>query len=134
MEDFDTKPVVAVPKGLPPDELMTEDLIEGEGIEAEGGHTVFLHYVGVSWSSGREFDSSWKRDQLFDFTISGGGVIRGWDLGVRGMKAGGRRRLTIPPKLAYGNNAIGGVIAANDTLIFVVDLHRIRIPGTPSQS
>lgn len=130
MEDFDTKPVVTVPKGLPPTELLTEDLIEGAGIEAEGGHTVFLHYVGVSWSSGREFDSSWKRDQLFDFTISGGGVIQGWDLGVRGMKAGGRRRLTIPPKLAYGNNAVGGVIAANDTLIFVVDLHRIRIPGT----
>lgn len=130
MEDFTTKPVVTVPKGLPPAELETTDLIEGEGIEAEAGCTVFLHYVGVSWTTGREFDSSWKRDMLFDFTLNGGGVIGGWDLGVRGMKQGGRRQLIIPPKLAYGKNGVGGVIAPNDTLIFVVDLHRIRVPGT----
>ena len=129
MEDFNTKPVVTVPKGIAPQELETIDLIEGEGIDAEAGHTVFLHYVGISWSSGREFDSSWKRNELFDFTIGAGGVIGGWDQGVRGMKQGGRRKLLIPPRLAYGKRGAGGVIGPNETLIFVVDLHRIRVPG-----
>jgi peptidylprolyl isomerase len=84
---------------------------------------VNVHYVGVSWSTGEEFDSSWSRSELFAFPLGGGQVIAGWDQGVAGMKVGGRRRLTIPPHLGYGERGAGGVIAPNETLVFVVDLH-----------
>ena len=76
----------------------------------------------MSWSSGSEFDSSWDRRKTFSFKLGGGQVIKGWDQGVAGMKVGGRRQLTIPPDLAYGSRAVGGVIKANETLVFVVDL------------
>ncbi len=89
------------------------------------GLPVNVHYVGVSWSTGEEFDSSWNRSELFSFPLGAGHVIPGWDQGVAGMKVGGRRRLTIPPHLGYGAQGAGGVIAPNETLVFVVDLHGV---------
>jgi peptidylprolyl isomerase len=78
--------------------------------------------VGVSWSTGGEFDSSWSRNETFVFPLGAGHVIQGWDRGVQGMRVGGRRRLTIPPDQGYGARGAGGVIGPNETLVFVVDL------------
>jgi peptidylprolyl isomerase len=83
---------------------------------------VSVHYVGVSHSSGAEFDASWNRGEPLRFALGAGQVIPGWDQGVAGMKIGGRRRLVIPPHLAYGERGAGGVIKPNETLVFVVDL------------
>lgn len=81
-----------------------------------------VHYVGVAWSDGNQFDASWDRDESFDFRLGVGQVIAGWDNGVAGMKVGGRRRLTIPPDMGYGRQGAGGVIKGGETLVFVVDL------------
>ena len=86
------------------------------------GNTVSVHYVGVAWSTGSQFDASWDRMEPFRFGLGGGQVIQGWDQGVAGMRVGGRRTLTIPPQLGYGSRGAGGAIAPNETLIFVVDL------------
>jgi len=120
------KPEVTVPDGQPPDELQIEDLDVGAGPEATPGTDVDVHYVGVSWSSGRQFDASWDRRSTFSFRLGGGQVIAGWDQGVAGMKVGGRRRLTIPPELGYGSRGAGGAIGPNETLVFVVDLLGVR--------
>ena len=125
MEDTNEKPVITVPGGQPPSELVMEDLIEGDGPEATSGMQVSVDYAGISWSNGREFDASWNRGQHFTFGLGGGQVIAGWDQGVQGMKVGGRRRLTIPPAMGYGAAGAGGVIAPNETLIFVVDLRSV---------
>jgi peptidylprolyl isomerase len=125
MEDTDSKPVITVPKGLPPTELQAEDLVIGDGAEATAGMQVTVDYAGISWSSGREFDASWNRNDTFSFGLGAGQVIPGWDQGVQGMKVGGRRRLTIPPNMAYGSQGAGGVIGPNETLIFVVDLRSV---------
>ncbi len=117
-----TKPDVSVPGGEPPVDLVIEDLGEGSGDVAAAGTNVEVHYVGVSWSTGGQFDASWDRDETFEFRLGAGQVISGWDRGVEGMKVGGRRRLTIPPDLAYGRQGAGGVIGPNETLVFVVDL------------
>ena len=116
------KPEVTVPDAAPPAELEVEDLTVGDGPEAAAGHQVEVHYVGVSWSTGRQFDASWDRGSTFGFGLGAGQVISGWDRGVQGMRVGGRRRLTIPPHLAYGDRGAGGVIAPDETLVFVVDL------------
>ncbi len=116
------KPDVTVPGGEPPTDLQMEDLEVGTGAEATDGVGVDVHYVGVSWSSGKQFDASWDRRETFSFRLGGGEVISGWDRGVAGMRVGGRRRLTIPPALAYGSRGAGGVIGPNETLVFVVDL------------
>jgi peptidylprolyl isomerase len=116
------KPTVAGGTGAPPTDLVVEDITIGEGAEAKPGSTVTVHYVGVSHATGKEFDASWSRNQPFSFPLGGGKVIAGWDRGVTGMKVGGRRRLVIPPHLAYGNRGAGGVIKPGETLIFVVDL------------
>ena len=98
----------------------------GEGAEATVGARVVVHYVGVAWSNGREFDASWNRGDTFDFRLGAREVIEGWDQGVKGMKVGGRRRLTIPPHMGYGDRGAGGVIKGGETLVFVVDLIAVR--------
>ena len=120
-----TKPDVTIPDGPPPSDLVLEDLVEGDGPEAGPG-PVEVHYVGVSWSTGQQFDASWDRDDTFSFRLGAGQVITGWDEGVAGMKVGGRRRLVIPPHKAYGRSGAGGVIGPNETLVFVVDLVDVR--------
>jgi peptidylprolyl isomerase len=117
-----TKPEVTIPEGAAPAELLIEDLIVGDGHEAVSGMAVDVHYVGVSWSTGKQFDASWDRRDSFQFRLGAGQVISGWDQGVAGMRLGGRRRLTIPPHLGYGAQGAGGVIKGNETLVFVVDL------------
>lgn len=116
------KPDVTVPDTAPPAQLVVADDVEGTGDEAAAGQQVTVHYVGVSWSTGEEFDASWNRMEPFRFPLGQGHVIQGWDEGVQGMKVGGRRTLHIPPHLGYGAQGAGGVIAPNETLIFVVDL------------
>ncbi|MEC3974527.1 FKBP-type peptidyl-prolyl cis-trans isomerase [Amycolatopsis sp. H20-H5] len=116
------KPVIDRPEGTPPTDLQTTDITLGEGQEAQAGNQVSVHYVGVSHSTGEEFDASWNRGAPLDFGLGRGQVIPGWDQGVTGMKVGGRRKLVIPPNLAYGDSGAGGVIKPGETLIFVVDL------------
>lgn len=116
------KPDVTVPDTAPPTDLVVIDDQVGEGDEAAAGQDVTVHYVGVSWSTGRQFDASWDRMEPFRFGLGAGQVIKGWDQGVAGMKVGGRRTLHIPPHLGYGSQGAGGVIAPGETLIFVVDL------------
>ena len=121
-EDLGAKPVVEVPTDeAPPSELVIEDLVPGEGPQATDGDTVTVHYVGVAWSTGKEFDSSWAREP-YRFTIGRGQVIPGWDRGIAGMHVGGRRRLVIPPGLAYGERGAPPAIGPGETLVFVVDL------------
>lgn len=120
------KPEVDFPEGPPPTELEVTDLTVGDGAEATPGSQVSVHYVGVAHSTGEEFDASYNRGAPLDFPLGGGRVIPGWDQGVAGMKVGGRRRLVIPPHLAYGDRGAGGVIRPGETLIFVVDLVDVR--------
>lgn len=120
------RPLVDPPLGEPPADLLIEDLVVGDGEEAASGHQALVHYVGVAWSTGEEFDASWNRGEEFAFGLGQGMVIAGWDQGVQGMRVGGRRRLTIPPHLGYGSQGAGGVIKPNETLIFVVDLLGVR--------
>ena len=116
------RPQVDVPAGEPPAVLEIEDLVVGDGAEAVAGAVVSVHYVGVAWSDGKQFDASWDRSEPFGFRLGAGQVIGGWDQGVAGMRVGGRRRLTIPPHLGYGDAGAGGVIRGGETLVFVVDL------------
>lgn len=116
------KPQIDVPAGPPPSELQITDLIMGDGEEAKAGQKVNVHYVGVSFSTGKEFDASYNRGDAFSFPLGGGRVIAGWDQGVVGMKVGGRRQLVIPPHLGYGDRGAGADIKPGETLIFVVDL------------
>ena len=119
----DDKPHVYVTPGeAPPTELEIEDIEVGDGPEAVPGRPVEVHYVGVAWSTRQQFDASWDRGDTFSFGLGGGQVIKGWDEGVAGMKVGGRRRITIPPRLGYGNAGAGGVIKGGETLVFIVDL------------
>lgn len=121
-----SKPVVTVPAGEPPVDLVIEDLSVGEGKEATSGTNVEVHYVGVAWSTQKEFDASWNRGGTFEFRLGAGQVISGWDQGVTGMKVGGRRVLTIPPHMGYGSQGAGGVIKGGETLIFIVDLLNVN--------
>jgi peptidylprolyl isomerase len=121
-----SKPEVTIPEGSPSYQLELEDITVGEGEEAKSGSLVEVHYVGVSWKSGKQFDASWDRGDTFKFGLGKGQVIRGWDEGVAGMKVGGRRRITIPPDMAYGKRGAGGVIGPDETLVFVVDLVGVR--------
>jgi peptidylprolyl isomerase len=121
------KPQVDVPSGQAPSyQLELDDLEVGEGDEAVPGKIVEVHYVGVSWKTGKQFDASWDRGDTFKFGLGKGDVIPGWDQGVAGMRVGGRRRITIPPMLAYGKRGAGGVIGPDETLVFVVDLIGVR--------
>jgi len=121
------KPLVQIPPDQSPSyQLELEDITVGEGEEATPKRIVEVHYVGVSWKSGKQFDASWDRGKTFKFGLGKGQVIAGWDQGVEGMKVGGRRRITIPPNLAYGKRGAGGVIGPDETLVFVVDLIGVR--------
>ena len=116
------KPEIDFPGGEPPSELTITDVWEGDGQQARSGDRVAVHYVGVAFSSGEEFDASWNRGEPLPFQLGVGQVIAGWDQGVAGMKVGGRRQLVIPPGLAYGDRGAGRAIAPGETLIFVCDL------------
>src|SRR5438128_11789037 len=114
-----TKPSIDFPTGPAPADLQIRDLTVGEGAEAKPGATVEVHYVGVEYGSGEEFDSSWNRGESIEFPLRG--LIKGWQDGIPGLKVGGRRQLTIPPEQAYGP-AGGGHRLSGQTLIFVIDL------------
>jgi peptidylprolyl isomerase len=132
--DLGTKPDAGVfvpdARDAPPGELVVVDVVVGDGPEAVPGASVEVHYVGVSWSDGMQFDASWDRGETFSFELGAGRVIPGWDQGVAGMRVGGRRALTIPPELAYGERGAGGVIGPNETLVFVVDLLGVSGAGS----
>lgn len=117
------KPVIEFPGGEPPADLAIEDIVVGEGAEAKPGDTVRVHYVGVEYTSGEQFDASWDRGESIEFPLRG--LIQGWQEGIPGMKVGGRRQLTIPPEKAYGP-AGGGHRLSGKTLIFVIDLLGVR--------
>jgi peptidylprolyl isomerase len=116
------KPEIDFPDGAPPKDLEVTDIWEGDGKVAGAGDNVEVHYVGVSYSTGEEFDSSWNRGEPLPFKLGVGQVIAGWDQGVQGMRVGGRRKLVIPPQLAYGDRGAGRQIKPGETLIFVCDL------------
>lgn len=116
------KPKIEKPTGPPPRELKQDDIVEGDGAMAKAGSTVTVQYVGVLYDTGEQFDASWDRGEPFTFELGAGKVIPGWDKGVEGMRVGGRRRLVIPPDLAYGDRGAGGAIGPGETLVFVVDL------------
>ena len=113
------KPEIDMPEGPAPTELVAEDITVGEGNEAVAGGNVTVHYVGVDFENGEQFDSSWDRGESITFPLNG--LIQGWQEGIPGMKVGGRRKLVIPPAKAYGTSAalhpLGG-----KTLVFVIDL------------
>ncbi|MFJ5016245.1 FKBP-type peptidyl-prolyl cis-trans isomerase [Streptomyces griseoluteus] len=117
-----TKPEVEVPEGDAPTELTIRDLVVGDGAEVKSGMVVRVHYVGVTFASGKEFDASWDRGEPFKFALGGGKVIKGWDRGIKGMRVGGRREIIVPPRLGYGNQSPTPSIPAGSTLVFVVDL------------
>ncbi|TFC93759.1 FKBP-type peptidyl-prolyl cis-trans isomerase [Cryobacterium sinapicolor] len=119
MTDLNTKPELDAPEGPAPTELTVTDIVVGEGAEATPGATVNVHYLGVAYDTGDEFDSSWSRGQSINFPL--GQLIAGWQQGIPGMKVGGRRKLVVPPHLAYGP-AGGGHQLSGQTLIFVIDL------------
>jgi peptidylprolyl isomerase len=116
------KPEIDFPDGNPPADLEVTDIWVGDGPEAKAGDTVQVHYVGVAYSTGEEFDASWNRGEPLQFQLGIGRVIAGWDRGVQGMRVGGRRKLVIPPDLAYGDRGAGSAVAPGETLIFVCDL------------
>ncbi len=126
LEDTTVKPEIPIPAGSPPRGLEKEDIVKGKGPAARAGDNVVVHYVGVSFSTGDEFDASWNTGQPFPFPLGGAQVIKGWDQGVVGMRKGGRRKLTIPPRLAYGAEGFPPAIGPNETLVFVVDLVGVR--------
>jgi peptidylprolyl isomerase len=128
LEDTTTKPVIPKPTGAPPRRLVKEDIVKGKGRPAEVGDTVVVNYVGVTFSTGEEFDASWDRGQPFAVQLGAGAVIQGWDRGLVGMRKGGRRMLTIPPELGYGAEGYPPAIPPNETLVFVVDVVEIQ-PG-----
>jgi FKBP-type peptidyl-prolyl cis-trans isomerase len=121
-KNLSTKPTVTVPKSCSGTQLVKKDLIAGTGSVAQAGQSVTVNYVGVLCKNGKEFDSSWKRNQPFTTSLSTGSVIPGWVQGIPGMKVGGRRELIIPPNLGYGKTGSPPTIPPNSTLVFVVDL------------
>lgn len=121
--NLNEKPEIDFPEGEAPKELKIRDIVVGEGAEAKKGQNVSVRYVGVTFETGEEFDASWNRSpNEFRFPLGAGRVIKGWDQGVVGMKVGGRRELTIPAHLAYGDQSPTPAIPKGSTLIFVVDL------------
>ena len=124
-DDTSEKPEFKPPGGTPPKELQIYDVKEGDGAEATAGRPLSMQYVGKSFSTGKEFDASWDRGEPFAFTLGAGEVIPGWDLGIEGMREGGRRILSIPAELAYGDQGSPPTIQPGETLVFVVDLKSV---------
>ena len=124
--DVTKKPTVTVPDELPPDTLQKRDIVVGKGPVAKKGDTVSMQYVGLTWSTSVEFDASWDRGQPYTFKLGEGGVIKGWDEGIPGMRKGGRRELTIPAELAYGAQGSPPDIGPNECLRFIVDLVKLK--------
>lgn len=122
LKDTSTKPVIEKPTGAPPRKLVKEDIVKGKGKAAGRGDAVKVQYVGVAFSTGEQFDATWDRGQPYRFRLGAGDVIPGWDRGIVGMRQGGRRKLIIPPELAYGAQGSPPDIGPNETLVFVVDL------------
>lgn len=123
--DTAEKPEFRPPSGSPSQNLQVYDVAEGDGAEATAGRPLSMQYVGKSFSNGSEFDASWDRGEPFSFRLGAGEVIPGWDLGIDGMREGGRRILVIPPELGYGAEGSPPSIAPNETLVFVVDLKKV---------
>jgi peptidylprolyl isomerase len=121
LKDTSKKPVIPKPTGSPPRKLVVEDIVKGKGPAAKNGDTVVVHYVGMNFSNGQEFDASWDTGSPFPVQLGAGMVIAGWDKGLVGIKKGGRRKLTIPPELGYGAEGYPPDIPPNETLVFVVD-------------
>ena len=121
LKDTSKKPVIPKPTGSPPRKLVKEDIVKGTGPGAKNGDTVVVHYVGMNFSNGQEFDASWDTGSPFPVQLGAGMVIKGWDQGLVGIKKGGRRKLTIPPELGYGAEGYPPDIPPNETLVFVVD-------------
>jgi peptidylprolyl isomerase len=125
--DLNVKPAIPKPQGPPPGGLQVRDVVQGNGKVAATGDKLTVQYVGVSWSSGQEFDSSWSRNkEPFTFKLGAGDVIPGWDQGLVGMSQGGRRELVIPPAKAYGPQGQPPSIGPNETLVFVIDLQKVK--------
>ena len=129
LKDTSTKPVIPKPTGTPPRELVKEDIVKGTGPGAKAGDTVVVHYVGMNFSNGQEFDASWDTGQPFPVQLGTGSVIAGWEKGLLGIKKGGRRKLTIPPELGYGAAGYPPDIPPNETLVFVVDAVAVEPAG-----
>lgn len=121
-QDLGSKPQIATPQGAPPTSLVKKDLVVGKGPVVKPGDTVTVQYVGINWSNGKEFDSSWDRGQPATFPLDQ--VIPGWTNGIPGMRVGGRRELVIPPDQAYGPQGSPPAIGPNETLVFVVDVKK----------
>jgi len=126
LKDTTTKPVIPKPTGTPPRKLVKEDIVKGKGPGAKPGDTVTVNYVGVNFSNGQEFDSSWDSGASFPVQLGAGMVIEGWDKGLVGIRKGGRRILTIPPEMGYGAEGYPPDIPPNETLVFVVDAVSIK--------
>ena len=117
------KPEIDRPDGTAPTAMQSNDITVGDGAEAKAGDTVEVHYVGVEFQTGDQFDASWDRGEPIEFPLRG--LIQGWQDGIPGMKVGGRRQLVIPPDLAYGRAGSGHRLSGQ-TLIFVIDLLAVR--------
>jgi peptidylprolyl isomerase len=126
LTDTSVKPVIDRPSGMPPRRLVKEDIVKGKGPAAKPGDTVIVNYVGVSFSTGEEFDASWDTGQPFPVQLGAGNVIEGWEKGLLGIKKGGRRELIIPPEQAYGAKGAPPSIGPNETLVFVIDALEIQ--------
>ena len=126
LKDTSTKPVIHKPTGSPPRRLVKEDIVKVKGAPSKPGVTLIVHYAGVTFSTGEEFDSSWDAGQPFPVQVGAGQVIQGWDRGLVGVRKGGRRMLTIPPELGYGAEGSPPAIPPNETLVFVVDVLDIQ--------
>jgi peptidylprolyl isomerase len=125
LKDTKTKPAIPAPTGAPPTKLVVKDIVKGKGQAAKKGDQLSMQYVGVTFSTGTEFDASWDRGQPFDFQLGKGNVIKGWDQGLVGIKPGGRRELIIPAKLAYGAQGQPPKIGPNEPLVFIVDALKV---------
>jgi peptidylprolyl isomerase len=118
-----TKPEIDFIEGPAPTELVITDLEVGDGTEAAPGATVDVHYVGVDYETGEQFDASWDRGASIQFPLSG--LIKGWQDGIPGMRVGGRRQLVVPPEQAYGPAGSGHRLGGR-TLVFVIDLIDVK--------